>query len=310
MRVLFAGTPEIAVPCIDALLGSRHTLVGVLTAPDRPRGRGRSLEPPPVKARAVEAGLPVLQYESLRGEAREAAAALRPDLLACFAYGRIFGPRFLDLFPAGGLNVHPSLLPRFRGPSPVPAAILAGERRTGVTVQALAAEMDAGAIHAQEAFDLDGTETTASLSSRVAPIGAALLVRAIDAIESGSSDPRPQDHSQATYTRTLSSADGLIDWRRPADQLARMVRAYDPWPRARTTLSGETLFVFEAVAVPAEGTGVPGRVAQVDRALGILVETTDGLLAIRRLQLQARKPLDWKSFLNGVPDPVGAVLGG
>ncbi len=312
MKVLFAGTPEIAVPSLRALAGSGHEIVGVLTAPDRPKGRGRTLQPSPVKELALELDLPVLEPERLGAEARRQVATLAPDVLACFAYGKIFGPRFLALFPRGGLNVHPSLLPRHRGPAPIPGAILAGDTETGVTVQELALEMDAGDIVAQEPFPLTGTETTASLSEVVAPLGGRLLVDVLDRLEAGRVERMPQNDDHATFTRLVRKEDGEIDWSRSAVEIDRMVRAYTPWPHAFTTFGGERLVVLEAVPAPdADASGaVPGRVALVDTSIGILVETGDGRLALQRLQLQARKPLEWRSFHNGVQGFVGAVLGG
>lgn len=327
MRILFAGTPEIAVPALDAVAASRHEIVGVLTAPDRARGRGRQVSVSPVKARAVELGLTVLQPERLRTEAREAVAALDPEALACFAYGRIFGPRFLALFPRGTLNVHPSLLPRHRGPAPIPAAILAGDPETGVSIQEMAVDMDAGDLFAQERIPLTGTETTESLTPVAATIGGRLLVEVLDAVERGEATRTAQDHARATYSRLVAKEDGRIDWTCPAVEIDRMIRAYTPWPRAFTDFRGERLVVHEAVVAPRAGeranatggsrTGgdvtadpTPGRVAGVDTAIGILVETGNGQLALRKLQLPSRKPLDWSSFLNGVRDFVGAVLGG
>ncbi len=316
MRVLYAGTPRIAVPALDAVVRSRHELVGVLTAPDRQSGRGRAMRASPVKERAREIGVPVLQPERLGGDTRVELSMLEPDLLACFAYGKIFGPRFLALFRCGGLNVHPSLLPRHRGPAPIPAAILAGDVETGVTVQGIARETDAGDIYAQERIPLTGTETTESLTELCAAIGAQLLVQAISRIDDGTASPTPQDEGLATHTRLVRKEDGLVDWTLPSESIDRMVRAYTPWPRAYTSFRGETLSILESAPasnVPdgsGAGDAVPGQVLRVDTSLGILVQTGSGRLALRRLQLQSRKPLDWRSFLNGVPDFIGAVLGG
>lgn len=319
MRVLFAGTPRIAAPSLRALADSAHELVGVLTAADRARGRGRSVRFSAVKELAIGLGVPVLQPESLRSDARREVAALEPDILACFAYGKIFGPRFLDLFPRGGLNVHPSLLPRHRGPAPIPGAILAGDAETGVTIQELALEMDAGDILAQERIPLTGAETTASLAETVAPVGGRLLVDVIDRIARGEAQAVPQDPSQATYTRLVEKEDGRIDWRASASTIDRMVRAYIPWPKAYTTWGDERLNILEAIPVERSSAGseagpaageAPGRVLRVDTENGVLVETGNGLLALRKLQLQSRKPLDWRSFLNGVDGFLGAVLGG
>lgn len=316
MRVLFAGTPEIAVPTLRDIHASAHSIAGILSAPDRPRGRGRSLHPSPVAeaAAALDPGIPVLKPDQLRTEAREAVSQLEPEILVCFAYGKIFGPRFLGLFSRGGVNVHPSLLPRFRGPAPIPAAILGGDDETGITVQELAREMDTGAILLQERIRLDGTETSETLGRTVAGAAGGLVVRVLDSLDA--LVPQEQDHRLATYTRLVEKADGVIDWSADAATIERTVRAYDPWPRATTSLRGERLAVLAAAVVPGNHesvslpSGVPGTVLGVDKELGILVETGNGPLALQRLHLQSRKPLDWRSFLNGVQDITGTVLGG
>lgn len=322
LSILFAGTPEIAVPSLDALLQSEHDLVAVVTAPDRPSGRGRRLAPSPVKVRAAAAGVPVLQPSRLGSDAREAVRHHAPDLLVCVAYGRIFGPRFLGLFRLGGINLHPSLLPRHRGPAPIPAAILAGDAETGVTVQALAREMDAGDIFAQQRIPLTGRETTGTLTVELANRGASLLVEVVDAIAAGTASRRPQDHQAATYTGLIRKSDGEIHWNLPAREIARRVRGYNPWPLAHTTFGGRRLNILECGIVGDEdpqstGDGstdtrpvIAGTVVRVDNQRGILVETGNGRLALTKLQLQSRKALMWDSFLNGTGDFLGTVLGG
>lgn len=341
MRVLFAGTPEIAVPSLEQL-SEQADVVGALTAPDAPSGRRRTPQPSAVKRCAERLGIPVLQPERLNAAAREAVARLNPQLLVCVAYGRIFGPRFLGLFSYGGINLHPSLLPRHRGPAPIPAAILAGDSETGITIQTLALEMDAGDILRQARIALDGTETTGGLTDRLAVEGAPLLGEVVRDIAAGAVAAQPQDHRRATYCRLITAGDGTIDWNEPARMIERMVRAYNPWPGAHTWLDGRRLTIHESSIlqpaqpagdeVPAgdeaqmdgdesagggwtlggeqDGTGRPGLVTAVDKRRGILVQTGDGLLAIRRLQLQSRTAMDWKSFANGYRDVVGTVLGG
>jgi methionyl-tRNA formyltransferase len=267
-----------------------------------------------VKEAALEAGLPVVQPERLGASAREEIAQFEPDLLACFAYGKIFGPKFLELFKEGALNVHPSLLPKYRGPAPIPAAIRSGDASTGVTVQRMAAEMDAGDIVLQEEIPLGGTETTGSLTELVAGIGATLLVKAIDQIQNGSAVFVPQRGEEATYTQLTDKADGRINWNDSAADIARQVRACYPWPKAFTTFGSQRLTIISAqpveIATPPVAAGRPGTVVGVDTETGILVETGNGLLALQELQLPSRKPLDWRSFLNGVPKVEGAILGG
>lgn len=302
MRILFAGTPAIAVPTLHELVRGPHQVVGVLTNPDRPAGRGRSLVPTPVKQAALDHGLPVYQPTTLRSDARREIGAVKPDLLVCVAYGRIFGPKFLGLFPFGGINLHPSLLPRFRGPAPIPASILAGDARTGVSIQRLALEMDAGDILAQRSHPLDGSETTASLSEMLAREGAKLLSEVVDAIAGGTAVATAQQHAEATYSTMITKRHGRIDWSLPAAMIDRAVRAYTPWPQAWTTLDDKRLTVLAARVAETGGADPrslqPGQVAPARKQ--ILVATGDGVLSIDRLQLAGKKPLDAAAFLNGV----------
>lgn len=312
MRVLFAGSPTIAVPSLRALAASRHRVVGALTNPPSAKGRSGTPEPTPVGALAAEIlpGVPVLTPERLGSEARSLVAPLGAEILVAFAYGRIFGPKFLALFPSGGLNVHPSLLPRWRGATPIPAAILARDAETGVSVQRIAAELDSGDIVARERLALYGTETTASLSGRCAELGAELLVRALDALEDGSAVPEPQDASRATYCRELGKDDGLVDWNLDALGIDARIRAFQPWPGAYTFLRGERLSLLEARPFPDEDSGrEPGTVLALDSGRGLMVQTGKGLLSLRRLQLRARKALPFREFANGVRDLLGSRLG-
>ena len=351
MRVLFAGTPDIAVPTLISIYDSGHELVGVLTAPDRPKGRSRTPVPSPVAEAAMSlvptaapggtAGddrgadhVRILKPERLRTDARNEVLALSPDILVCFAYGKIFGPKFLGVFEHGGLNVHPSLLPLHRGPAPIPGAILSGAPQTGVTVQQIALEMDTGDVVLQNRIPMSGGETSMSLGQAVSERAGAMVVRVLDAMQAGALPTsggdedvwlRAQDHEAATYTSLVQKSDGEIDWSRPAAEIERMVRAYDPWPRAFTSFRGERLAILEAAVPPDDvdadatvpqgagstsSTSGPGTVLGVDKRFGILVETGNGPLAIQRLQLPSRKPLDWRSFVNGVHDVVGTTLGG
>jgi methionyl-tRNA formyltransferase len=315
---MFAGTPEIACFSLEALRADTSgagTVVGVLTNPDRPAGRHRTPAPPPVKTIAAEAGIPVLQPERLNADARAAVQELQPDLLVTVAYGRIFGPRFMALFPEGGINLHPSLLPRHRGPSPLQAAILAGDERTGVTIQAIAPEMDSGAIILQESVQLKPHTTVTELHDDLGRRGARLLTRAVELIATGEADRREQDHSAATWCHKITKQAGAVTWRESAEQLDRMVRAYTPWPGVRCGWGTETLQITEALPVPPGRPGVgeadatvPGTVLGVDNRLGILIQTTDGLLAVRRLKPQTRNEVDFRSFLNGNRDFVCTVL--
>ncbi|MFW5712967.1 MAG: methionyl-tRNA formyltransferase [Spirochaetota bacterium] len=316
MRVLFAGTPEIAVPSLEAV-AAEHRIVGVLTNPDRARGRKKAPAAPPVKEKAMELGLPVFQPPTLKREARELLTPLNADILAVFAYGRIFGPKFLALFPRGGVNVHPSLLPFYRGSIPVIAPIVNGDAETGVTVQQIALEMDTGDILAQRHLALDPEITAGRLTADVSRIGAELLVETLSKLEAGTVNPVPQDPFYATYCRKLNKNDGQINWQLPNYMIERMVRGFFPWPKAFTVWKGQQLTILYA-SLPggqsagrssdmAEGT--PGTVLGIDRENGILVQTGIGLLAIKKLQLQGKKPLEWQAFVNGHKEIIGSQLG-
>src|SRR6056297_77138 len=315
MRVLFAGTPEISVPSLEEI-SKRHTIVGVLTNPDRPRGRGRAPSASPVKEKALELGLPVYQPPTLKREAREVLAPLRAEVLAVYAYGRIFGPKFLSLFPEGGVNVHPSLLPRYRGSIPIIAPIINGDPETGVTVQKIALEMDTGDILAQKRFALDPTINADQLTVYAADVGAELLLSALSDLEAGTASPVAQDPLYATYCRKLNKSDGQINWQLPNYMIERMVRGFFPWPKAFTEWNGKRLTVL-ASSLPAETAegslasthSRAGTVLGIDRENGILVQTGRGVLAIRRLQLQGRQPLEPQTFVNGNKEIIGSQLG-
>ena len=341
VRVLFAGTPDFAVPSL-VRLADEFEVVGVLTAPPRPRGRGRKPKPSPVAQAAESRSIPVLTPERLGRQARSQVQSLSPpaQLLVCVAYGRIFGPKFLALFEYGGINLHPSLLPKYRGPAPIPAVILAGETVTGITVQELALEMDAGDIIIQEKIPLDGSETAAALTEVSAARGAELLARAVSQIASGQARRQPQNHAEATYCGLLRTEDAAIDWNRSAELIDRQVRAYNPWPKAYTYLDDRRLSILEArVAGDAAGGdsggnreaaaggdpresdstpddfrlgasngAEPGRVLGIDSARGILVQTGAGILALERVQLQARSAMPWRDFINGMGDITGRRL--
>ena len=308
MTILFAGTPEIAVPCLGALVDAGHR-VEVLTNPDAPTGRGGKVSAPPVKVAALERGLVVHQPVKLDAAARGLFAG-RFDLLVSFAYGKIFGPLFLGLFPAGGLNIHPSLLPRWRGPSPLSAAVLARDSQTGICVQRLAQKMDCGDLVARLVRPLDGTETTGSLTVWAAAAAPSLLIEAVQRLIEGTPDGEVQDEGRATYCQLVTKDDGLLDWARSAVEFEAKLRACDPWPGASTLWVGQRVALKGSSLVLGEDPGqAPGTVVSVDKSKGILVQTGDGLVAVRELQLPARKSLDFRSFLNGNPSLVGSRLG-
>jgi methionyl-tRNA formyltransferase len=321
VRVLFAGSPDIAVPSLIRV-SFEHEIVGVLTNPESAKGRGLSIERTPVAeaAAALGQGLPVLSFERLGAEARAAVAALRPDILISYAYGRIFGPKFLALFPKGGVNVHPSLLPRFRGPAPIPSTILAGDRETAITVQRLALEMDSGDVLGQFRLPLAGTETAEDIAEVASIMGADLLSQVLEEIEEGRENPRPQE-GEPSYCSMLRKEDGLIDWSAPLLDIDAKIRAFYPWPCAFTYFRGLRMNILDSFPYPhvtfAAGPSsldfedaLPGTLLGLDKSRGIMVQTIDGLLALRRLQLQQKRALPYREFANGIRDLAGSLLGG
>lgn len=307
-RVVFMGTPEFAVPTLVSL-HEFHQVVGVVTQPDRPAGRGRQLAASPVKQAALARGLPLFQSESLRpSEAVAQLATWCPDVIVVAAFGQILRAQVLALPPHGCLNVHASLLPRYRGAAPIPAAILAGEAVTGVTIMRMDAGMDTGPILAQAECPITADDTTASLTVRLAELGAQLLVETLPAWLAGTIQARPQDDSLATYCRPLKKADGHLDWSQPAERLDRQVRACDPWPGAYTVWQSQRLRVLRTRAWPEwHGEGQPGQVLALDAGIGVV--TGQGVLELLEVQLAGKKPMAGESFARGQRDLVGGLFG-
>jgi methionyl-tRNA formyltransferase len=320
MRVLFAGTPAIAVPSLEVLGREKGiTLAGVLTNPDKPRGRKGESQPSEVceaaqkilclyKEQSREI-FPILKPEKLDAAVREEVNNLRPDLLVSFAYGHIFGPKFMALFALGGINIHPSLLPKYRGPAPLQAAIINRDGETGVSIQKLAQEMDSGDILAVEYLQLTGAETTESLSEIVSHKAAGMLPSVLEKIAKGERGTA-QDHSKASFCSMISRDSGLIDWeKQSAAEIEARIRAFTPWPLCRTIHNGRELFILKAVVFDEKSNnGNPGQVLGIDKN-GILVQTGSGILAVTELQYQAKKALFWRDFLNGARDFTGSKLG-
>ncbi|MDR0503655.1 MAG: methionyl-tRNA formyltransferase [Treponema sp.] len=318
MRVLFAGSPEIAVPVLDTLCAMKEIKVaGVLTNPDSPKGRSGALLPTEVGIAAAgllrerKADFQVLKPAKLDSGAREQVNALKCDLLISFAYGRIFGPKFLALFPLGGINIHPSLLPRYRGPSPIQAAILNRDGVTGISVQKIALQMDSGDILFQEKLQLTGSETTLALEKTMALKAAQIIGDVLVKIAAGEKFGEPQNQKEASYCSLVAREDALLDWKRGAREIEAEIRAYNPWPLSRTIHKGLELFILKAGLYKkgCELNGSPGEVLGIDKQDGILIQTGEGIVAVTELQYQAKKALFWKDFLNGARNFTGSVLG-
>lgn len=309
IRAVFMGTPRFAVPALTALADVGCDIVGVYTQPDRRSGRGRRHAASPVKQAALERGLPVFQPASIRrdADARAQLTTLEPHLIVVAAYGLFLPPETLRLPPLGALNIHPSLLPRYRGPSPVAAAILADDVATGVTVIQLDEGMDSGPILAQAETPIGAAETADALTARLFDMGAALLADILPKWSAGDIAPAPQDESRATITRLLSREDGAIDWRMTAVQIARQARAYHPWPGSFTHWRGRLLKVLDCSPMPSISDSPPGRVVALPDGVG--VATGEGVLALRRLQLEGRQAVGASEFVLGYGDFVGSTLG-
>lgn len=310
-RIIFMGTPQFAVPTVKALIKSEYDLVAVVTQPDRPSGRGRKLTPSPVKLVALEAGIDVLQPETLKSpDAVAQLVALRPDLLVVAAFGQILRPDVLKLPPHGCLNIHASLLPRWRGAAPVAAAIHAGDTETGVTLMLMEAGLDTGPIIAQRAMPIRPTHTRDALMAELAELGAALLIETLPAWLAGQIEAQPQDERLATLAPRLKKEAGAIDWQQTALEIDRQVRAFYPWPG--TFSEGprgqfKILAAEAATAIPLPALAEPGVVFRRNR--GVYVVTGHGALRLVTVQPAGKKEMPAEAMLNGQPELVGAKLG-
>ena len=310
MRIVFMGTPEFAVPSLEALLRSQDQIVGVVTQPDRPKGRGQVLTPPPVKLLCQREGLPFLQPAKMKDPAfLDALRAWEPDLIVVTAFGRILPPVILEIPPKGCINVHASLLPKYRGAAPIQWAVIKGERETGITTILMDVGMDTGDILLREVVAIDPDDTGGSLSVRLAEVGGRLLVETVRCMKEGSLTPIPQDHAQATMAPLLKKEDGLIDWRRRAAEIANQVRGLSPWPGAYTFVSEERWTICRASAEPrSAGTQPMGTLLRADKD-GIVVATGDGTLAIEELQPANSRRMTPAQYLAGHPLKPGSILG-
>jgi methionyl-tRNA formyltransferase len=306
------GSENFSLPILNSLdqydPESRTRVVGVVTQPDRPAGRGRKVAQNPLKAATVERGTPVLQPERLRDEESIAAILeLKPQLIVVASYGQIVPRVVLDAPRYGSLNLHPSLLPRYRGAAPVTAPILAGDRETGTTLMLMRPKMDAGPILGQESTLIHPDETAGELEARLAKISAMLLTRLLPSWIHGEIQPLEQDEQQATYTARIQKADGAIDWEQPAERIARQVRAYNPWPAAYTTWDGRMVKVLRAHTSP--GQAPPGRVTTVGPD-PFAVGTGRGLLSVDEMQIAGARAMTPGEILRGHRSLSHAVLGG
>lgn len=307
-RIIYAGTPEFAVPALQALLRAGLEVVAVYTQPDRPAGRGRKLQASPVKQCALEAGLPVLQPPNFAGEAdRQALREFAADLMVVAAYGLLLPPAVLDAPRLGCINIHASLLPRWRGASPIQQAILAGDSETGISLMKMDAGLDTGDVIAQRALVIDPGWSAGDLHDALAPLGGAMLIEALQDIDAALRGAIAQDDTKATYAPRLAKQQAEIDWRKPVAQLLREIRAYNPWPVSFSYLGDDSLRVWKACGSERHQPQQPGQVVAHDRD-GVYIGCGDGVLQVTELQFAGRKRCTAAQALNGA-DLNGRRLG-
>jgi len=314
VRVIFMGTPEFAVPSLDHLILNQYQVVAVYTQPDKPAGRGRSMVSLPVKKAAMTWKLPVVQPVSLkRAEVVAQLAGFHPDVIVVAAFGQVLPQSVLDIPSYGCINIHPSLLPRFRGVSPIAAAILAGDEFTGVSIMLMDKGLDTGPILARKQIPISSQDTTGSLTAKLSLVAAQLLQEVLVYWLRGELTPEPQNEAEATYCSPISKEEGEIDWHLPAIDIWRRVRAFYPWPGCYTTWRGKQLKIVETVLLPGEGALEVGQVVALtevvresEAAFGI--NTGDGILGVLKVQLEGKRAMSAAEFLRGQRQFLGTIL--
>lgn len=297
MKIIFAGTPEFAVPTLQMLLDSEHEVCAVYTQPDRPAGRGRKLQPSPIKELALKAGIPVFQPETLKtDEDLRQIASFNADLMVVVAYGVILTQAVLDTPRLGCINVHGSLLPRWRGAAPIQRAIMAGDEKTGVTIMRMVRKLDAGDMLHKEECVIGPNDTAIDLHDKLAQLGAVGLAKVLEQIKAGTVYAEKQDETLVTYAEKLEKSEAVLDWTQPAEQLARKVRGLNAWPVAQTFCRGEVLRIWRAEAINVDTNAEPGSVLCINKTMD--VATGNGLLRLHEVQLPGGKRMSIQAFLN------------
>lgn len=312
-RIAFMGTPKFALASLKALLDNGENVVCVVTQPDRPRGRGRKVMAPPVKELALEASIPVLQPESIRDERFHGILRdYKPDIIILVAFGKILPGSIITLPPLGTINVHGSLLPRYRGAAPIQWALINGEEKTGVTVMQMDEGVDTGDILLQESISITPQDTAGTLSVKLAELGGETLVRALDLLRTDSLQPLGQEDARASYAPLLQKEDGVVDWSQSARRISGLIRGLDPWPATVTTLAGKRLRLFspqvEQNSSCCSTFTKPGTICRADRN-GLLVKTGKGCLLIREVQPEGSRRMEVAAFISGRPVEPGTLLG-
>jgi methionyl-tRNA formyltransferase len=312
MRVVFMGSPDFAVPCLRALIDANHDVALVVSQPDKPAGRGSQMHAPSVKTAALELGLPVFQpVKAKTGELRDALASSGAELAVVVAYGKILPPDVLRAVPRGCINVHGSLLPKYRGAAPIQWAVINGDSETGVAIMQLDEGMDTGPVFLERRTPIGPDETGGELFARLAPLGASALIEAIEGIAAGGLRAVPQDHARASHAPMLAKTDGAIDFAQPARAVAARIRGVDPWPGAQVVLREQTVKVFRSRMLSTSSSSAPGTIVAIEGAgdnAGMHVATDDGLVIVREIQTPGKKRMPVAAFAQGRGIAVGDVL--
>lgn len=308
MRIVFMGTPDFSVPTLESLIQSCHQVVGVVTQPDKPKGRGKEIQMSPVKETALRHGILVYQPVRARDEAFvEEMRALKPDVMVVIAFGQILSRELLEVPAYGCINIHASLLPAYRGAAPIQWAVINGDKETGITTMMMDVGMDTGDMLEKTVVTLDEKETGGSLFDRLSLLGGELILSTLEKLEQGTLIRTPQEHEKATYVKKIPKSLGDIDWTMDAASIERLIRGLNPWPSAYTRWNGKMLKLWEAEVFPDSGLGRCGEVLEADGDR-LTVKTGDGVLKINSLQLEGKKRMDTAAFLRGYPVEAGSVM--
>lgn len=309
MRIIFMGTPEFAVQVLEAIVKAGHEVVGVYTQPDKPKGRGKSMQYTPVKEKALEYNIPVFQPEQVRKpEVVEEMKKLKPEAVVVVAFGQILPETILNLPPLGCINVHASLLPKYRGAAPIQRVIIDGEKESGVTTMYMAKGLDTGDMIEKMVVPIEPKETGGTYHDKLAAAGAELCLSTLQKLADGTAPRIPQDDELSCYAHMLNKSMGELDFQKPAEELERLIRGLNPWPSAYTRLEGKTLKIYEADVIEEEGTAEPGTVTAVDKK-SFTVQCNPGALRITSLQMEGKKRMETAAFLLGYRISAGMQLG-
>lgn len=305
MKIIFMGTPDFSVPTLESLIASEHEVIAVVTQPDKPKGRGKEIQMSPVKEAALQHQIPVYQPVRAReGSFVKEMQALQPDVMVVIAFGQILSKEFLEIPKFGCMNVHASLLPRYRGAAPIQWSVINGDQKTGITIQMMGEGIDTGDILETTEVVLDEKETGGSLFERLSLLGGDLILKTLKHLEEGTLVRTPQNHEEATHVKKISKSFGDIDWTQRAEEIERLIRGLNPWPSAYTHWNGKLLKIWEAEVLREETQGEAGEILEAAGDI-LKVQTGDGILGIRSLQLEGKKRMDTAAFLRGYPVAAG-----